>query len=99
MLFAALGDDTRLALLQRLSHEGPASISVLAESFDVTRQAVTKHLNVLSEAGIVEGRYEGREHIWALNPRPLAGARRYLELIARDWDDALARLKEQIEEG
>jgi hypothetical protein len=54
---------------------------------------------VLSEAGIVEGRYEGREHIWALDPRPLAGARRYLELIARDWDDALARLKAEIEEG
>ena|SRR5688572_8125436 len=97
ILFAALGDQTRLALLQRLSHEGPASISVLAETFDVTRQAVTKHLNVLSDAGILEGRREGREHVWALNPARLADARRYLEIIGRGWDDALSRLKAQIE--
>ena len=56
VLFAALGDDTRIALLQRLAQEGPASISALAGSFDVTRQGVTKHLNVLANAGIIEGR-------------------------------------------
>ena len=97
LLFAALGDETRLALLQRLSHGGPASISTLAESFDVTRQAGTKHLNVLSEAGVVAGNREGREHVWAINPRTLADAGRYLEIIASGWDDALARLKAHVE--
>lgn len=97
VLFAALGDDTRIALLQRLAQEGPASISALAGSFDVTRQGVTKHLNVLANAGIIEGRRAGREHVWALNPASLADAHRCLDAIARGWDDALARLKAHVE--
>jgi DNA-binding transcriptional ArsR family regulator len=98
ILFAALGDPTRLALLERLSREGPASISALAESFDVSRQGVTKHLQVLAAARIIEGRREGREHVWALSPDRLADARRHLESIARGWDDSLARLKRHVEE-
>ena len=99
LLFAALGDPTRLALLQRLSDEGPASISVLAETFEITRQGVTKHLHVLSEAGVIDGSRQGREQVWALNPRRLAEGQRCLEVIARGWDDALARLKAHVEEG
>jgi DNA-binding transcriptional ArsR family regulator len=97
LLFAALGDETRLALVQRLSDGGPASISVLADRFDVTRQGITKHLLVLSAAGVIEGRREGREHVWALNPARLAEARRRLDIIGRGWDDALARLKGHLE--
>ena len=99
LLFAALGDPTRLALLQHLARDGPASISVLAASFAVTRQAVTKHLVVLSEAGIIEGTRAGREHRWALNPQRLLEAQRHLDLVARGWDDALARLKARVEKG
>jgi DNA-binding transcriptional ArsR family regulator len=98
-LFAALGDPTRLALLQRLSKGGPASISVLADDFDTTRQGVTKHLRVLEAAGIIGGERRGREHVWAINPGRLAEAQRHLEVIARGWDDALARLKAHLEEG
>ena len=97
VLFAALGDQTRLTLLERLSRGGPASISTLAETFDVTRQAVTKHLNVLSAAGVIEGRREGREHVWAINPSRLIEAKRHLDTVARGWDDALARLKRHVE--
>jgi DNA-binding transcriptional ArsR family regulator len=97
VLFAALGDETRISLLQRLSDGGPASISVLADRFDLTRQGVTKHLNVLAAAGIIDGRREGREHVWALNPARLADARRCLDVIERRWDDALARLKAHVE--
>ena len=96
-LFAALGDHTRLALLQQLSQHGPASISVLAASFRVTRQGVTKHLHVLAAAGLVGGRREGREHVWTLNPARLAEGREYLDLIARGWDNALVRLKAHVE--
>ena len=99
LVFAALGDQTRLALLERLSHGGPASISTLAGSFDVTRQGVTKHLRVLASAGVIAGRREGREHVWALNPARLAEAGRRLDLIAGGWDDALARLKAHVEGG
>jgi len=97
LLFAALGDETRLALLRRLSEGGPASISTLAESFQVTRQAVTKHLQFLAAAGIIDGTRDGRQHVWALKPARLADAQRWLEIIGRGWDDALARLKDHLE--
>ncbi len=98
MLFAALGDPTRLALLRRLSQDGPSSISTLAESFEMTRQGVTKHLHVLEVAGLVDGRHKGRESVWAMNTVQLAEGRRCLDLIARGWDDALSRLKAHIED-
>jgi len=97
MLFAALGDPTRIGLLQRLSRDGPASISVLAENFRTTRQGVTKHLHVLSAAGVIEGERRGREHVWAIRPDRLVEARRHLDALAREWDGALARLKAYVE--
>lgn len=99
VLFAALGDRTRLALLQRLSDGGPASISMLAETFPaMTRQGVTKHLHVLADAGIINGSRQGREHVWTLDPARLAEGRRCLDVIARGWDNALTRLKWHVEE-
>jgi DNA-binding transcriptional ArsR family regulator len=99
-LFAALGDPTRLALLQQLSNRGPASITTLAERFSaMTRQGVTKHLHVLADAGVIGGSRQGRERVWALNPTRLAEGRRHLEIVARGWDDALSRLKAHIERG
>ncbi|MBI2685058.1 MAG: winged helix-turn-helix transcriptional regulator [Acidobacteria bacterium] len=98
MLFAALGDDTRLMLLTRLSQDGPASITVLADRFRLTRQGVTKHLQVLEAAGVIAGERVGREHIWSLNPGRLALARQHLETITRGWDGALARLQAFCEE-
>lgn len=100
LLFAALGDPTRLTLLQRLSDDGPASISMLAESFRLmTRQGVTKHLQVLAAAGVIDGNRQGREQVWALNPARLAEGRRCLEVISRGWDDALSRLKSHVEDS
>ena len=98
LLFAALGDETRLALLRQLSAAGPASITTLSENFQVTRQAVTKHLQFLAVAGVIEGKRSGREHLWAINPARLTDAQRQLDTIARGWDDALARLKAHIED-
>jgi DNA-binding transcriptional ArsR family regulator len=97
LLFAALGDPTRLALLDRLSDGGPASITALADRFSLTRQGISKHLQVLASAGVIDGRREGREHVWAINPDRLAEARRRLDLISDDWASALSRLKTQVE--
>ncbi len=97
LLFSALGDETRLSLLRRLSEGGPASISVLSKSRRVSRQAITKHLQVLEAAALVDGQHKGREHVWALNPARVAEAQRCLDVISRGWDDALARLKAHIE--
>lgn len=96
-LFAALGDETRLKLLVRLSSSGPDSISRLSAKAAVSRQAIKKHLDVLSRAGLVHGRRRGREHIWQLEPRRLADAHGYLDRISRQWDDALGRLKDFVE--
>ena len=96
-IFAALGDETRLALVLRLSARGPGSIAQLAETAAVSRQAVTKHLKVLSDAGLVRGDRRGREHIWALQPKRLADAQAYLDAISRQWDDALGRLRSFVE--
>lgn len=99
LLFAALGDPTRLALLQRLAKDGPASISILADDFATSRQGITKHLQVLAAAGIIDGERRGREHVWAINPARLADAQRHLDVIARGWDKALLRLKAHLEDG
>jgi DNA-binding transcriptional ArsR family regulator len=96
-LFAALGDATRLGLLVRLSSGGPGSITRLSEKSQVSRQAITKHLEVLCEAGLVRSRRSGRERIWELQPKRLADAREYLDRISLQWDDALRRLTAFVE--
>lgn len=96
-LFAALGDETRLRLLARLSARGPESIAQLTAKADVSRQAIKKHLDVLSKAGLVRGSRRGREHIWELAPERLGDARAYLDQISQQWDDALLRLKQWVE--
>src|SRR5579872_3417664 len=88
LLFSALGDETRLSLLRRLSEGGPASISALSEDFRVSRQAITKHLQYLATAALIDGKRAGREHVWTLNPTRLAEAQRWIDIIARNWDDA-----------
>ena len=96
-LFAALGDQTRLGLVIRLCEEGPLSITKLAAGSTVTRQAVTKHLQVLADAGVVRGARDGRESVWTLQPRRLDDARDYLALIGKQWDDAIDRLRDFVE--
>jgi DNA-binding transcriptional ArsR family regulator len=97
-VFAALGDELRLTLVSRLGQEGPLSIASLTEGTAVTRQAVTKHLHVLEGAGLVRAARHGREQRWEVRSAPLSEARRCLDLVARHWDDALARLKKHVEE-
>lgn len=74
------------------------SITRLTAGSRVTRQAVTKHLRVLEEAGLARSTRRGRESIWQLEQRRLHGARRYLEFISMQWDDALERLRAFVEE-
>lgn len=97
-VFAALGDDVRLRLVTRLAGEGPLSIARLTEGEDVTRQAVTKHLQVLARAGLVDSARDGRENVWRLEPRRLGEAQRHLEAISKSWDDALERLRAFVED-
>lgn len=96
-IFAALGDATRLRLVARLCADGPLSIVRLSEGAGVTRQAITKHLHALADAGLVHDNRRGRERIWELETRRLERARRCLEQISDQWDVAITRLKAFVE--
>jgi DNA-binding transcriptional ArsR family regulator len=96
-VFAALGDQTRFSVVLRLSRDGPASITRLAEGFPMTRQAITKHLRILERAGVVSSTAEGREILWRVEQRPLTRAKRDLDAIARQWEGTLQRLKSFVE--
>ncbi len=96
-LFAALGAETRLALVGKLAKGSPQSISRLAQGSTLTRQAITKHLRVLEGAGVVQSVRAGRESLFEFRPEPLIEAKSYLERVSDQWDQALARLKSFIE--
>jgi DNA-binding transcriptional ArsR family regulator len=96
-VFAALGDETRLSLVIRLSNGESRSISQLTEGTRLTRQAITKHLRVLERAGVVRGIRAGRESLFAFDPRPIDAMREYLDEVSRQWDEPLARLKAFVE--
>lgn len=97
-VFAALGDAQRIVLVSQLCQKGPQSITHLTEGTTITRQAVTKHLRVLEAAGLARSEKAGRETLWALDQRPLTKAREQLELISRQWDQAIERLRAFVED-
>ncbi len=84
-IFAALGDEVRLRLVATLCVGGAMSITQLTAGTDITRQAVTKHLNVLAAAGLVRDVKIGRERVWEFEPSPLEEARQALEMIGQQW--------------
>ena len=96
-VFAALGDETRLSLVAKLSHGQPQSISQLTEGSSLTRQAVTKHLRVLEGVGLVRSNPSGRENLFELDTRPFKDINEYLEFVSGQWDQALSRLKSFVE--
>ena len=94
---AALGDETRLLMISKLISGKRQSISHLTAGTNLTRQAVTKHLHVLQNAGIVRSIRVGRENQFELEPKPIDDVREYLEYVSKQWDNALARLKSFVE--
>lgn len=92
-VFSALGDPTRLRLVDTLSDGEPRSISRLTADFEISRQAVSKHLGVLADSGLVTSQRVGREKHYSFSPDTLDEARAYLDTVSRQWDDALGRLR------
>lgn len=95
--FAALGDETRLALIMKLADGQPHSISRLTHGTRLTRQAVTKHLRVLERVSMVRSERAGRESLFEFNPHSILGVKEYIDLVSREWDEALGRLKALVE--
>src|SRR3984893_17491320 len=96
-VFAALGDETRLSVLTKLSSGQRQSISRLTAGTNLSRQAITKHLRVLAKARGVRSVRIGRDSLFELEPRTTKEVRDYLDQESKQWDDALARLKSHVE--
>jgi DNA-binding transcriptional ArsR family regulator len=96
-VFAALGDETRLLLVAKLCDGQSWSISQLTSGSRLTRQAITKHLRVLQQAGVVRSIRAGRQSLFTFEPRAVEEAREYLERVSAQWDEALGRLKAFVE--
>ena len=95
-VFAALGDPTRRWIVQRLSDDGPQTATQLASELPISRQAVSKHLGALADAGLVEGRRDGRELRYGLDPEPLREAAAWTAEVGARWDRRLERLQERL---
>ena len=96
-VYAALSDPHRRQLLDRLREEGPLSLSALAEPMAMSRQAVTKHLNVLQRAGLVTVHRDGRERLHELVADPLREVEDWLAPYAAEWDARLSRLRDLVD--
>lgn len=97
-VFAALGDETRLSLIARLCRVSRQSISQLAEGTALTRQAVTKHLQVLQRVGLVRSVRKGRETLFEFDATPIETMTQYLDLVSAQWEKKLGDLKTFLEE-
>lgn len=98
-VFEAVADPTRRALLERLREVGPLTLGALAAPFPMSRQAVTKHLNALADAGLVRISRRGRERVHELDGRPLRELERWLAPYAEEWDRRLGRLRTHLGEA
>ena len=96
-VFAALGDETRLALVAKLCEGERRSIWELAAGSRLTRQAITKHLRVLQRVGLVRCAHAGREALFEFDPGPVGEMKEYLDFVSSRWDEKLGRLKAFVE--
>jgi DNA-binding transcriptional ArsR family regulator len=95
-VFAALADPTRRAVLREVAERGPVTATELAARVPVTRQAIAKHLGVLTDAGLVTPARAGRENRFTAAAGPLADAERWLREAGTAWDDRFGRLEERL---
>ncbi len=95
-IFSALADPTRRQVIRALSEQGPSTATGLAASLPVTRQAVTKHLSALADAGLVTASRRGREKLYQISPRPLTDAVSWMADLGARWDDRLAALRDHV---
>ncbi len=98
LIFAALGDPVRLAMVARLCKDGALSTIRLKQGTLVSRQAITKHLRMLEDAGLVQSQRVGRDRLWQIKTRQLAEVRNYLDHISSQWDATLERLRRFVED-
>lgn len=96
-VFAALGDDTRLAIVNKLQDGSDQSVSTLSQGFSLTRQGVSRHLDVLTHSGLIARHKVGRETRYRLKFDQLERAHTYLARASKQWDEAIARLASHVD--
>ncbi|MBB1159112.1 MULTISPECIES: ArsR/SmtB family transcription factor [Amycolatopsis] len=97
-VFSALADPTRRAILAELAARGPATATDLAARLPITRQAIAKHLGLLSDAGLVAAEPGERRRVrYRLDSAPMRVAQQFLAALARDWDGPLAALRAHLD--
>ena len=99
LVFAALADGTRRHLLRTVVQRGPVTATALSRDVPVTRQAVTKHLGVLRDAGLVRAERCGRETRYEARPNGLHAASAWIDQTGAVWEARLGRLSEQVHAG
>ncbi|GAB3032411.1 ArsR/SmtB family transcription factor [Bowmanella dokdonensis] len=97
-IFSALADPKRRQLIEALWLHGPLSIKQLSEGAGISRQAITKHLDILIKAKIVSAEFAGKERLHRLNPKPIERVALWLQPFAEQWDERLSRLKHYLGE-
>ena len=99
-VFVALADPTRRAILAELASGGPATVTDLAARLPITRQAIAKHLTLLSETGLVTAEPGERRRVrYRLHSAPMQVAQQFLAALARDWDSSLGRLRDHLDQS
>ena len=96
-VFAALGEPTRIRLLDRMADGAPRSIASLAHGIPISRQALTKHLRVLESAGLANAERDGRQTLYRIDPAGLLAAEAWIGAVSAQWDAAIDRLKRHVE--
>jgi DNA-binding transcriptional ArsR family regulator len=96
-VFAALGDPVRLAIVARLCDDGPLPTVKLRDGTNLSRQAITKHLCILEDVGLLRSKRVGRDRAWQIEARQLTKTRAYLDRISALWDARLQRLRSFVE--
>jgi len=99
-VFVALADPSRRAILASLAAGGPATATDLAARLPITRQAIAKHLALLTEAGLLTAEPGERRRVrYRLSSAPIQVAQQFLAALARDWDGRLGALKDHLDRG
>lgn len=97
-VFNALGDPTRRDIINTLTTQGAKTATQISETMQITRQGVSKHLNILADAGLITSEKQGRELYYSLTPQPLNQATRWIQSIEEKWDKRLSALREFVEQ-
>jgi DNA-binding transcriptional ArsR family regulator len=98
-IFNALADPTRFAIVERLLHEGEMTAGELAEPFEVSRPAISRHLRILEDAGVIERRVDRQFRVFRASADGFREVEDWFERNRRFWQSSLDRLKRLMEEG